>query len=132
LPGDNLSNTMNETYFRYKEHPGDLFRDANLHVLPQVDDQLETLLTSFLMHYQSDARVTYLNDLSMLLNNEFEDETQELLFRKQIGLLSNPEIELEIQSIETKLKAEAFERFYGLLRSGEIEVGVKAKKEIAI
>jgi hypothetical protein len=122
LPEHKRLNTMNKTYFRYKEHPGDLFRDANLHALPEVDGQLEHFLTSFLGNYQSDDRVAYLNDLSMLLNNEFEDESQELKFRKQIGFLSNPEIQLDIQSTESKLKAEAFERFYELVGSGEIEV----------
>lgn len=122
MPEHKNTQTMNTTYFRYKQHPGDLFRDTNLHLLPEVDSQLEPLLTSFLRNYQSDPRVAYLNDLSMLLNNEFEDESNELHFRKQIGFLSNPEIELEIQSIECKLKTEAFERFYVMLVSGEIEV----------
>mgnify|MGYP006329666943 FL=1 len=43
----------NNVYFRYKEHPGDLFRSTELIKLANPDEDLESFLIQFLNNYQT-------------------------------------------------------------------------------
>ncbi len=113
---------MIKTYFRYKKHPGDFFRNTELRALPNPDENLEDFLIWFLDHYQSDSRIALIDDLSKLIDDEFEDENDKAKFIKSIGLKSESELLAEIESIENELKEEAYQNFYSLVREGKIEV----------
>jgi hypothetical protein len=44
---------MNTIRFKYKEHPGDFFRNSDIISLPNPQDDLESFLVQFLKNYQS-------------------------------------------------------------------------------
>lgn len=112
----------NIVYFKFKQHPGDFLRSNIAIELPNPDEDLENFLVQFLKHYQSDERITYLDSLSKLLYNEFLNEEDKARFIKINGLKTSNEIIDEIQTIERKLKEEAFESFYNLILTKQIKI----------
>ena len=76
---------MKNVIFRYREHPGDLFRNTDRTELPNREEELENFLVQFLNNYQSDSRVVYVDDLFKLLHNEFSDDLEKEKFLKIIG-----------------------------------------------
>lgn len=112
----------NNVYFRYNEHPGDLFRSTELIKLPDPDEDLESFLIQFLNNYQSDQRIAYLNDLYKLEDEQFYDEALKSGFSNNLKYKSDQEIKREILLLETKLIHEAFENFYHLILLKKIDL----------
>ncbi|HLW31644.1 MAG TPA: hypothetical protein VKX40_05240 [Aequorivita sp.] len=119
---------MKAVYFKFKEHPGDFFRNTDIIILPNPQLDLENFLIQFLRHYQSDERVAYLDDLYKLLNNDFYNEDNKNEFTKLIGNKTKTEIKEEIQLVENNLKNEAYTNFYTLILKQKIEI-IKDGKE---
>jgi hypothetical protein len=113
---------MSKCYFRYKVHPGDLFRNTSIIELPNPDNNLESFLIWFLDNYQSDSRIAQIDDLSKLYYNEFCDEKEKETLEASSGSRTKEAIYSEIKQIENELKAEAFDNFYHLLLSNKIEI----------
>lgn len=113
---------MNKVNFKYKEHPGDFFRNTTIVPLPNPQEDFESFLVQFLKHYQSDERVTYIDDLHKFLDNDFSNEEDKNDFIKIIGNKTKQEIKDEIQRIEIELKVEAYENFYNLIQTKQIEI----------
>lgn len=113
---------MSKVYFKYKEHPGDFFRNTDIVELPNPQEDLESFLVQFLPNYQSDERITFLDDLSKLIDDDFFDENDKIEFINQIGNKSKDELRTEIQLFENDLKHSAFKNFYNLVQQNRIEI----------
>ena len=113
---------MSTISFKYKEHPGDFFRNTDVIALPNPQEDLESFLLQFLKHYQSDERVAYVDDLHKFLDNDFSKEEDKENFIKMIVIKTEQEINNEIQRIEIELKNEAYENFYNLVLTKQIEI----------
>ena len=113
---------MKNSYFRYKVHPGDLFRNTEFQKLPDSETETEDFLVWFLKDYSKDNRVAYINALYKLYHDEFQEESEKQKFIEYCELTSSSAIEEEISQQTEQLKKEAFENFYWLIRSGMIEV----------
>lgn len=113
---------MKKIFFKYRVHPGDLLRDAEITELPNPDEQLEDFLIWFLDNYQSDSRIAYINDISKLVDDEFLDENEKQEFEKITGNKTKDELLLEIELVENELKTEAYCNFYNLLLSDKIQI----------
>ena len=113
---------MNKVNFKYKEHPGDFFRNTSTVTLPNPQEDLESFLVQFLKHYQSDESVAYIDDLNKVLDNDFSNEEDKNNLIKIIGKKTEQEIKDEIQRIEIELKDEAYENFYNLVLTKQIEI----------
>lgn len=112
----------NNVYFRYKEHPGDLFRSTELIKLANPDEDLESFLIQFLNNYQSDQRIAYLNDLYKLEDEQFYDEIPQDGSSSDLPYKSDQEIKREILLLENKLINEAFENFHHLILLKKIDL----------
>ncbi len=121
-------NEMNKVCFKYKSHPGDFFRNVEINVLPDPDNNLEDFLIWFLDNYQSDSRITYIDDLSKLADDEFVDENDKQIFEKKVGNKTKNELLIEIKEVENELKTEAYRNFYNLLLSNKIKIVVDNEK----
>lgn len=119
---------MNKIYFKYKSHPGDLLRNSELTELPNPEDNLEDFLIWFLDNYQSDSRLSYIDDLSKLVDDEFVDQNDKVKFENKIGIKSKREIIEEIRVIENELEVEAYKNFYHLLLSNKIQIVANNEK----
>lgn len=113
---------MNSAIFKHKEHLGDFFRNTDVIALPNPQEDLEGFLVQFLKNYQSDARVTYIDDLYKLLNDEFFNDEDKQKFINTTGNKTAKEIKIEIQMIENELKNEAYSNFYNLVLTKQIEI----------
>lgn len=113
---------MDKTYFKYKEHPGDFFRNTNIVELPNPQDNLQDFLVQFLKSYQSDERIAHIDDLHKFLDNDFFHEEDRNNFMKIISNKTEQEIHNKIKNIEAQLKKEAYENFYSLVQSKQIEI----------
>ena len=113
---------MNTPRFKYKEHPGDFFRNTDIISLPNPQDDLESFLVQFLKNYQSDERVTYIDELFKLLDDDFINDEDKQAFIKTTGNKTEKEIEIEIKMIENELKNEAYSNFYNLVLTEQIEM----------
>ena len=120
---------MNMLYFRYREHPGDFYRNTDVIPLPNPQIDLENFLVQFLTHYQSDERITYVDDLYKFIDDDFYDENDKKEFIKSIGNKTEKAIKQEIQNIEIELKNEAFSNFYNLVRTQQIEILENGKEQ---
>ncbi len=109
---------MNEISFKYRVHPGDFFRNAEIAKLPDPENDLEGFLIWFLDSYQSDERIAYINDLYKLL----EDKQATPVMLDEKTFYSNAEIQAEIAEVESQLKDEAYRNFYHLLRENKIQI----------
>lgn len=109
---------MSQVLFKYRVHPGDFFRNAEIAKLPNPEHNFEEFLIWFLDNYQSDSRIAYIDDLSKAI--EEENITTILIGDKSFK--NKSEIQNEIEVIENELKAEAYENFYRLLRENKIEI----------
>lgn len=119
---------MNTVSFKYKEHPGDFFRNSEVTTLPNPNEDMESFLVQFLKSYQSDERIAYIDDLYKLLDDEFFNDKDKQEFIKKIGNRTEKEIKNEIQNIENELKNEAFSNFYNLVLTKQIEIFENGKK----
>jgi hypothetical protein len=115
---------MSTKYFRYKSHPGDFLRNAAVHELPNPETNLEAFLVWFLPNYQSDTRVAYLDDISKLVYDEFTDENAKDKVVGMVGNKTKSELLSEIELLENQLKSEAYNNFYQLFLSNNIEFSV--------
>lgn len=113
---------MSKVYFKYKSHPGDLLRNSEINELPDPDNNLEDFLIWFLDNYQSDSRISYIDDLSKLVDDEFMDANDQVIFEKKVGNKSKSELMEDIKFLENELKAEAYKNFYLLMLSNKIEI----------
>ena len=68
--------------------------------------------------------MTYLNDLYKLLLNDFTTESDEADFIEFSWKQTEQEIKEEIGLVEQKLKKEAYQNFYELVRGNKIEVEI--------
>lgn len=116
------SRIMSNVQFKYKKHPQDLLRNTDVILLPNPKEDLESILVQFLKHYQSDERIAYIDDLYKYIDNDFSNEEDKLNFIKINGKKNEKEIKDEIQRIEIELKNEAYENFYNLVLTGQIEI----------
>ncbi len=119
---------MNKVYFKYTEHPGDFFRNTDVVILPNPQEDMENFLIQFLKNYQSDERVTYVDDLYKLLDDDFFNEEDKNNFVKIIGKKSELEIKTAIQHMEMELRNEAYKNFYNLVRTKQIQIIDNGKK----
>ncbi|MGC4127978.1 MAG: hypothetical protein QM564_00140 [Bergeyella sp.] len=120
---------MNKVYFKYKEHPGDFFRNTDIAELPNPQKDLESFLVQFLPNYQSDERIAFLDDLYKLIDDDFFDEKDKVEFVHQIGIKSNAELKTDIQLLENDLKQSAFKNFYNLVQQNKIEIIDNGKEQ---
>jgi hypothetical protein len=111
---------MDKISFRFKTHPGDLFRSTYLVELPDPDKNLGEFLLYFLDCYQTDQRVYYTDQLYKLLNGEFSKEDR-ATFIEYHGNKKKAKILEEIETVENELRLEAYENFYKLVLLDEIE-----------
>lgn len=105
---------MQNIYFHYTNHLGDLFRNTDATPLPDPKEDLETFLISFLDKYQSDERVFLLNEYYKLLYHEFETEAEELAFKEE-DILSDIQTVERIEELGNLLRMEAYQNFHNLV-----------------
>lgn len=121
---------MKGIHFRYRNHPGDLFRSTDTIELPNPEENLEDFLAQFLPNFQSDDRVTFINDLYKLLHNEFFNQTERDKFIEFIGTnKTEQEIKAEIKLTEQKLIRDAYQNFYSLVLTKKIEITENDKEQ---
>lgn len=89
--------------------------------MPNPDIDLEAFLVAFLDCYQSDARVTLLNDLYKLQNNEFESEIEEQKFMNSLSSEELANMEQTIQNIESELRLEAELNYNAMIEKGYVQ-----------
>lgn len=111
-----------KAFFKFKEHPGDFFRNTDLVKLPDINKDFDEFLIQFLPNYQSDNTVTYLDDLYKLLFDEFESICHKKNFISTSGITCKEKIQEEIELTIERLKYKALDNFYRLLYSQKIEV----------
>jgi hypothetical protein len=111
-----------EIYFKFREHPGDFFRNTDVVKLPNPNTDLESFLVFFLNRYQSDERVSSINDFYKLLHNEIEDESEKQNLIDEFNIKSINQIKEEINLIELQLKNEAYMNFYKFVNENRIEI----------
>lgn len=119
---------MNKVYFKFKEHPGDFLRNTDSVELPNSQENMENFLVQFLTNYQSDEKVSYLDDLYKLLDNEFFNEEDKNKLIQLTNCKTDQEIKNKIQLVECELKNEAFGNFYNLVQTKQIEFIENGKK----
>jgi hypothetical protein len=76
----------------------------------------------FLNRYQSDERVSSINDFYKLLHNEIEDESEKQNLIDEFNIKSINQIKEEINLIELQLKNEAYMNFYKFVNENRIEI----------
>lgn len=113
---------MKSIYFKFREHPGDMFRGTLKQKLPEIDKEFEEFLVQFLPCYQRDNEIAYLNDLYKLLYDEYQDEKDKRNFIEYSELREKNEIKNEITKVEENLKIKALENFYYLVMNNKIKV----------
>lgn len=113
---------MHKTRYRFRNHPGDLFRNDEYQKLPDPQTEKEDFLIAFLSNYQSDDRVAYLDDLYKCLYDEFTGESEELEFANTANMKDKNIVLTEIKQLETILINEAYWNFYELIKLCKIEL----------
>lgn len=106
--------------YQYPSHPGDFFRDASPHEVPNPDVDLEAFLVAFLDCYQSDEKIALLNDLYKLQNYEFESEVEEQKFKDSLLPEHLANLEQTIQHLESKLRIEAEMNYTTMIDDGYV------------
>lgn len=119
---------MKEILFRYRKHPGDLLRNADVIKLPNPEKELDEFLLQFLARYQSDDRIAYVNDLCKLLDNDFLEDSEKEELINMIGKKTEIELKDEIDSVEEELINEAYKNFYHLILDDKIEIILNDQK----
>lgn len=112
---------MASIYFKYKTHPGDLFRDDTVHPLPAPVTEREESWIWFLLCYQSDEKVAFLNDLYKYHDQELS-EAEEINFEKHHGKMNHTMLFNKIKQVEQELDLESLKNFYRLVKLGRIKV----------
>ena len=112
-----------QVYFRFREHPGDLFRSTDIIELPDPNDKgSDDFLVQFLPNYQSDQTVAYLNDLYKLLNDEFSNDEEKANILEFIEDKTLEQVDEEIKTITQELHIKALNNFYELILNNRIEI----------
>jgi hypothetical protein len=109
--------------FKFKQHPGDLMRDASIKPIPDPIKEQEDFWLWFHPCYQSSQDIADLDDLYKLLHDECDDDDLlENEFYEPYTALSKPELQKVIDEYEMGITADCFENFYQLVASGMIEI----------
>ena len=111
-----------QVYFRFRDHPGDLFRSSDVVKLTDPDIDLDAFLVQFLPNYQSCPNVAYLNNLYKLFHDEFIDNEDKESFLEIIGDKSLELVDEEIKTIRHELYVEALRNFYQIVLNNKIEI----------
>lgn len=111
-----------QEYFRFREHPGDLFRSTDIIKLPDLDKDQNTFLVQFLPNYQSDQTVAYLNDLYKIFHDEFNDNEDRANILETVGDKTLELVDKEIRTVTQELYNQALRNFYELILNNNIEI----------
>ena len=113
-----------KVYFRFKNHPGDLFRDTSIQSLPDPIHEQEAFWVWFHPCYQISDDVSELNDLYKLLHDEDFDEDfkSDNSWYVYYSAMSKEEIKSAIAEYELAITHQSLENFYRLVRNGEVEI----------
>lgn len=111
------------THFRYKKHPGDLFRNTSVQLLPHPYKNQEDFWVWFHPFYHRSEDISDLGDLYKQLHDTPCQETRvssknELCY----SAVSKERLFEEIKSLEQKIYQDCFENFYLLIIEGRIEL----------
>lgn len=112
---------MKKIQFKFKNHPGDLFRNDSIQVLADFYKDKENFWIWFHPNYSSSETVAYLNDLYKWIE-DICDGFDNPEFEKWYGKISLKEIENEIKVVEKRMDFESLEGFYRMVRIGNIIV----------
>jgi len=110
-----------KTYFKFKQHPGDLFRDNSIQVLPDINKNQEDFWLWFHPDYIGSETVAYLNDLYKWVE-DIGDGVENSEFEDCHGKMSLDEIQEQINTTEKRLVFESLENFYHLLKIQKVEI----------
>lgn len=110
-----------KTYFKFKQHPGDLFRDNSKQVLPDINKNQEDFRLWFHPDYAGSEIVAYLNDLYKWVE-DIDDKLENPEFEDRYGKMSLDEIQEQINTTEKRLNFESLENFYYLLKVQKVEI----------
>ncbi len=108
-------------FFKYKNHPGDLFRDTSIQSLPDFEKDKESFWIWFLPNYSTSKTVSYLNDLYKWVE-DIHDGFVNSKFERQFGRMTLDEINEQIKCTEDRLDLESLMNFYKLINHQEIEL----------
>lgn len=111
-----------QVYFRFREHPEDLFRSTDIIKLPDPDKDQDTFLVQFLPNYQSDQTIAYINDLYKLKHNKVSDEDDKDNILETVGGKILEQVDEEIKSVTQELYNQALRNFYDLVLENRIEI----------
>lgn len=111
------------THFRYKKHPGDLFRDTSVQLLPHPYKNQSEFWVWFHPSYHRSEDIADLNELYKQLHNfscreEITEANPELCYTG----IPKERITEEIKLLEHKIYQDCFENFYLLIIEGHIEL----------
>ena len=121
------------THFRYKEHPGDLFRGTVIVPLPEPYKDQENFWIWFHPCFQTSQDVADLNDLYKYLNDEwFDGDVMETDDYTYYSTMPKDQIREEIKSLEEVIYQDCFENFYHLILEGKIELLTSRLKKIYV
>lgn len=107
--------------FKFKHHPGDLFRNDSVQVLPDIYKDKEKFWVWFHPNFSGSETVAYLNDLYKWVES-IGDGLDNFEFENWYGKMSLEEIIKEIELVERRLDLESLEGFYRVLKRGEINI----------
>ena len=110
--------------FRFKIHPGDLFRDTSIQEMPDPYNDQEQFWVWFHPRFQSSQDIYELNNLYKLLHDEEFDEDfiEDNDWYDHYSSLDEKKLKSEIQKLETEITADCYENFYRLVRDELIEI----------
>lgn len=117
-----ISMIKTQVYFRFRVHPGDLYRSTDIIELPDPEKDQDTFLVQFLPNYQSDQNVAYLNDLYKIFHDEFSDDEDKENILKTVGDKTLEQVDKEIKRATKELYVEALRNFNKLVLNDEIEI----------
>lgn len=112
---------MKTIRFRFKNHPGDLFRNDSVQVLPDFHTDKENFWIWFHPNYSGSETVAYLNDLNKWVE-DIGDGVENPEFEKWYGKMDLEEIMEKIGSVEKQLDLESLEGCYGMIGGQKIRI----------
>jgi len=112
------------THFRYKKHPGDLFRNTSVRLLPHPYKNQEDFWVWFHPSYHRSEDISDLGDLyKQLHETSYQENTTAASKNEQCHREASKErLFEEIKSLEQKIYQDCFENFYLLIIEGRIEL----------
>lgn len=111
------------THFRYKKHPGDLFRNTSIQLLPHPYKNQSDFWVWFHPSYHRSEDIADLSELYKQLHDFSGKEgttkaNQELCYTG----ISKERLAKDIKLLEHKIYQDCFENFYLLVIEGHIEL----------